>query len=252
MNRIVALLGTLAIAATTQSAIAADLPARPRAAPVPVVAVAPINWSGFYIGGHGGWVKSDTDWTFFNGIVSETFSQSDSSWIAGGQAGFMFQFAYGWVVGMEVSYSRTDLSSDSTAQLVADRSRKSEIHDLILATARIGYAADRWLTYVKGGYANADVDFQTRVTSTSLVSSTSSHRDSGWTVGAGLEYAFTQYISFGLEYNFVHLFIDDRTQAVTPGFAVPQTVTDASADLHMVWARLNFRFNPSGPVVARY
>ena len=230
--------------------MAADLPARVQTPVAPAPVLIGINWTSFYIGGHLGWARSNTDWTFFNGVVIESFQQSDSSWFGGGQAGYMFQFG-NWVTGLEVSYSRTDLKADSVATLAADRSRKSEINDLLLVTLRLGYAWDRWLTYVKGGYANGDVDFESRVTSSAQVTSTSGHREHGWTVGAGFEYAFTQNISFGLEYNFVQLNINDRNQLVTAGFATPQTVTDASADIHTLWARLNFRFG-GGPIVARY
>ncbi len=53
------LLGALAVATMAAPALAADLPARPYKAPPPVV-VAPIyDWTGFYIGGNGGWGQAN-------------------------------------------------------------------------------------------------------------------------------------------------------------------------------------------------
>jgi outer membrane immunogenic protein len=48
------LLGTLGLIAMTGPAVAADLPARTYQALPPVIA----DWTGFYIGGNGGWGSS--------------------------------------------------------------------------------------------------------------------------------------------------------------------------------------------------
>jgi len=200
------------------------------------------SWAGFYLGAHLGGAWGDTDWSFFNGVATtEAFSQSNSSAIFGGQAGWQGQWG-NVVAGVEVSYSGLDLSDTSTALLVGNRTRTSEINDLFLATVRLGYAADRWLAYVKGGYANADVDFSSNVASTGVLTSSSGEREGGWVLGGGLAYALTQTVSFGVEYNFVHLNIDDRTQSNPGGFCtVPCTVTGPEADIHSITARVNVR-----------
>ena len=181
------------------------------------------------------------DWTFFNGIVTERFSQSNSSWLGGGQVGYLHQWG-NWVAGIEVSYSATDLKHTSSALLALDRSRNSDIDDLLLVTARFGYASDRWLAYLKGGYANAQMGFDTIVTSTGALTTTSSRRDGGWTVGGGWEFAITHSLSFAVEYDFARIEVRDRSQFVFPGFIAPETVTDANADIHAVTARLNWKF----------
>jgi len=225
----------------TQIALAADIPVK---APPVSTSLAPINWTGFYIGGNAGGAWSTTDWTFFNGATFEPTSQSRSSWVAGGQLGYLYQFNPNWVAGIEASWSGTNLKETSASLEVADRFRQSRISDLLLVTGRLGYASYNWLGYIKGGYANSKVDFNTFVASTGLASSTSSDREGGWTVGAGIEYAFNPYVSAGVEYNFARLNIGDRNQAVTPGFVTPETVTSAHADIQTVWARLNVRFAP--------
>src|SRR5262245_24033220 len=229
-------------AAFTQIACGADIPvkaSRPFVVPPPV-----FNWTSLYIGGNVGGAWSNTDWTFFNGATFEPTSQSGSNWIYGAQLGYLYQFNPNWVAGLEVSWSGTNLKESTASSVVADRIRESKISDLLLVTGRLGYAADNWLGFVKGGYANAKSDFNTFVASGGVTSSTSSGRDGGWTVGAGVEYAFNPYVSAALEYNFVRLDIGDRDQSVSPGFATPETVTGANADIQTVWARLNFRLAP--------
>jgi outer membrane immunogenic protein len=242
MNRLsIAAVAAVSTIAFAQFASAADLPRKAPPAPLPPPVY---SWTGLYVGGNAGGAWSSTDWTFFNGVNSEAFSQDRASWIAGGQIGYLYQFSPNWVAGVEVSWSGTHLDTTSLSVLNADRSRQSSIIDLLLVTARLGYASNNWLGYIKGGYANSRVEFNTFVASTGQVTTRSSERDGGWTAGAGFEYGFTPNITAGVEYNFARLNIGDRNQTVSPGFIVPETVSGANADIHSVWARLNFKFAP--------
>ena len=240
------LAGAAFILSASGFAFGADMAVR---APLPPPPAPIYNWTGFYVGGHVGGAWSTTDWTFFNGPPNgnfEPFSQDASSWIAGGQIGYRYQFTPNWVGGVEASWSGTDLRDTSLSVLNADRSRQSKITDLLLVTGSVGYAANNWLTYVKGGYANANVDFNTFVTSTGETTTASDGRVGGWTVGGGFEYGFNPYISAGIEYDFSRINIGDRDQIVTPGFNVPENVTSAHADIQTVMARLNFKLFPFG------
>jgi outer membrane immunogenic protein len=230
------------IVAFGQASNAADMPAK---APRPAITSLPAyNWTGPYIGGNVGGAWSTTDWTFFNGATFEPISQNASSWVAGGQIGYLYQFDRRWVAGLELSWSGTNLKATSVSDTVADRLRESKISDLLLLTGRLGYASDNWLGYIKGGYANSKLGFNTFVASSGLRSSTSSERNGGWTVGGGIEYAFSPFVTAGVEYNFVRVNIADRDQSVSPGFVTPETVTGAHADIQTVWARLNVRLAP--------
>jgi outer membrane immunogenic protein len=203
------------------------------------------QWSGLYIGGHIGGAWSDADWTFFNGAVTESFSQRQSRGIGGGQIGVQFQWDT-LVIGLEGSYSEnlSDSCATSVALLAADRARDSRVSDLFLLTPRIGFAWGPMLVYGKAGYATADVDFRGFVSSTGVVTSTSSGREHGWTAGAGLEYALWQNLVLGPQYDYVNLDVGDRAFAVTPGFAGPNTGTDIDVSTHLVTARLSLLFNP--------
>jgi outer membrane immunogenic protein len=206
----------------------------------------PFSWAGVYVGVHAGGAWSETDWTLNNSVVVEDFKNNASSFIGGGQIGLQGQWGH-IVAGVEVSFSGVSLDDTVTSGLVADRSRNSTIENLFLATARLGYATDRWLVYGKGGFASADVDFNTFVTSTGAPTSSSSDRENGWTVGFGTEYALTRNIILGLEYDFVRLDIGDRDQTVSLGF-LPATVSSAHADIQAVMARLNYKFGRDEPI----
>src|SRR5207253_487678 len=77
----------------------------------------------------------------------------------------------------------------------------SSVNSLASVTGRIGYARDRFLGYVKGGGAWQGNDYSA---STILLGTVYTSRDtrSGWTVGAGREYAFTKFLSGFIEYNY--------------------------------------------------
>lgn len=221
------------------SALAADMPVK---APAPAAVVAS-NWTGIYVGAHAGGAWSHTDWTFNGGGGDELFRQHASSWIAGGQVGYLYQLG-NIVVGIEASFSGTDLDETTISTLVPNRSRTSKISDLWTVTGRLGYAWDRWLAYIKGGYANGTVQFDSFLTDIGNPLTTSKSREDGWTAGAGWEYAVSQNVSLALEYDFYRLSINNRDQFEFPGIAA-STVTNASADIHAVTGRFNFRFNPS-------
>ena len=205
------------------------------------------NWTGIYLGGHVGGMSSGVDWTHFDGVVSEGFSHSGSSLTAGGHIGGLYQIN-SIVIGAELSWAVLDHDKTTAAVLAADSSRTSRLDDLFMATVRFGLALDRWQPYVKAGYASSDASFDTFVTSTGQRVSQSNGRDHGYTLGTGLEYGLTSTIMLGIQYDYVRLDIGDRTQSVTAGFATPQTVTEASADIHSVTARLSLKFGgDSGP-----
>ena len=103
--------GLAALTLSAASTMAADIPARmPVKAPVMVAEV--YNWTGFYIGGNGGysWGRSRSDVNFFNSttgvaIVPPAGSATSNSFnlnggVAGGQAGYNWQTGI-WVVGLE-------------------------------------------------------------------------------------------------------------------------------------------------------
>jgi outer membrane immunogenic protein len=77
-------------------AFAADLAVKaPRAIPAAPV---PFSWTGCHVGGHLGGVVSEDKTT---GILGNSNSFSSAAFIGGGQIGCDYQFAPGWVAGVE-------------------------------------------------------------------------------------------------------------------------------------------------------
>ena len=94
-----------------------------------------------------------------------------------------------------------------------------------------------------GGYASANLDIDSNVTSTGVATSASSGRENGWTIGAGIEYAFTNNLIFGAEYDFIRFSPSDRFGTQVNGFAI-QNNQSIDADIHMLVARLSYKFGP--------
>jgi outer membrane immunogenic protein len=118
-----------ALALLSGMAVAADIPVEPL--PPPMIAPTPIafNWSGFYIGAHGGW-----------GWGGGAF---DDGFVVGGQLGVNWQFN-SFVLGAEGDGSFVDWGGGTDA----------------VGTGRLraGLAFDRFLVYGTGGVALQDFD----------------------------------------------------------------------------------------------
>src|SRR5262249_21211589 len=91
-------------------ATAAD-PSRPvYKAPPPV-----FSWTGCYVGGNAGALLVHREFTDRLGgdpFFGQTFDLNTTNWIAGIQAGCNYQFAGGWVVGIQGDYDWSGHSSD--------------------------------------------------------------------------------------------------------------------------------------------
>src|ERR1051325_4155563 len=120
-------LAAVAVAASIGAApaLAADLsPAAPPA--YKALPVATYDWTGFYVGAHGGWGRLDSA----DGIVAadapsaamlkslgvpSSLPLGTSGAVAGGQLGYNRQFGRWWLAGIETDLSWTDLASTATA-----------------------------------------------------------------------------------------------------------------------------------------
>jgi outer membrane immunogenic protein len=240
-------------------AVAADLPARTYTK-APVAPVPVYNWSGFYIGGHvgGGWGDlGSTEIAPGTGAfpVGTVFSRNNLSGPLGGvQGGFNWQTG-ALVLGVEGEYSWENLTGTATTTSVPLPAFVSHVNatasDLALATARVGYAANEWLFYVKGGGAWGHGSSSGTTTFAGALfetNSTSSDR-SGWVVGGGVEWGFAPNWSAKLEYN--HVDFGSKNLAILSSVTGTSFVS-SSERLDIVKAGVNYRFNWGGPVVAKY
>lgn len=246
MKRVLTLtLGLVALSAVP--AIAADLPMK---APMATPVMAPVaNWTGCYIGGHAGYAWSNSNYTLDNGAgIVESFNFNPSSFIGGGQVGCQMQFSGNWVVGAEGTWSGLRLNQTDTSLLAPPRQRSLGIDQIATATARLGYAFDRWMIYAKGGFADGRID-TFAINPATGVFADARNWQAGWTVGGGLEYMVMPNLVLGAEFNY-YRFAFDRSTLATDG--TTSTFFNTRADVYSAMARASWLFNFGGPVVARY
>src|SRR6185436_9827738 len=93
---------------------AADMPVK--AVPAPVMAAPVFNWSGFYIGAHGGyaWGRNDADVFDSAGVLTNVTTRDTKGGFAGGQVGINWQFHPNWLIGVEGDLSGANLKGDAT------------------------------------------------------------------------------------------------------------------------------------------
>lgn len=209
---------------------------------------AEFDWSGFYVGGHAGYNWSSVDWNWdVPAANAEDGVSSNGKGFGGGvHLGAQKQWD-SFVAGVEFSYSWLDGDDDETFRFVAlDRRFETDVDKLMMIDLRLGWAVDRFLGFVKGGYARADIDLDTFRDDDNVRQSSSDGREDGVNIGAGLEYAVTDSIIVGADYTYVHLFGDDRKEVNTP-IATLSNHTDLDTDIHMVNGRVSFKFGNFAP-----
>jgi outer membrane immunogenic protein len=250
MNKKLLLASTvLAGMAAAGIAQAADLAPVYKAPPPPVVA--PAMWTGFYIGAHvgGGWGTKEWSEPFFSGKPSVNLpSFNVNGPLAGGQIGYNWQS--GWVVfGVEADASWADIKGKTG---IGSANLSSKVDSLGTIVGRIGGTVDHALLYVLGGAAWVHDKHTIAATSfldcDSVCSVSSSKFRWGWTLGGGVEYAFTPQWSGKIQYNYM----DFGTKRAT--FCVDGDCEglDITQRMHTVKVGLNYHFNWAAPVSARY
>jgi outer membrane immunogenic protein len=257
------LLGSVALAAMLAGpAMAADMPVKVKPVPVEIW-----DWSGVYMGGQlgYGWGRASAWLSDFNCAVGNLCdtpgSQNLSGYVAGGQWGARWQWG-AFVLGIESSYAWTGMHKTAPATCTPgvntcigipggfDVSYETRINELATATLSLGWAWDRSLIYVKGGWAGGDV--VRKMTDVlgpapaAMFYGGLTQKASGWTAGIGWEYIVLKtslgYVSFGIEYDYVRLnagaFVNNA-YSFTPAAAFTTFNGDIKLDVHQVVARAN-------------
>jgi outer membrane immunogenic protein len=230
--------GTLAGAGVV---IAADLPARAYI-PAPAMAVV-YDWTGFYIGGNGGYGTSHNCWGFVAGVVTPDGCANSSGGIAGGQLGFRQQ-AGAFVFGAELQGDWASLRGSHVSILNPLLTDRSKVDAIGLFTGQIGYAWNAALVYLKGGLAvtNSRFDVLTTLGGVGLASATPTRW--GAVVGAGLEYGFTPNWSASIEYD--RLFMGNSNNSFSTPAGLAFATNRISQDVDMVTLRVNYRIGGLG------
>jgi outer membrane immunogenic protein len=220
-------------------AVAADMPVKAFTPPTPY------NWSGFYLGAEGGGVWGNSQYTYdVPGFGPVTPNYGVSGGLFGGTAGFNYQLSH-LVLGVEGDLSWTDAKGSAhNLPLHGDPLiiSNTDEHWLDTVRGRLGWASDRWLVYATGGWAVARVEAFTDASAVvpPAVSPDITQTRSGWTAGAGIEYAFAGPWSAKIEY----LYMDFGKQSLFPsGEFLDYDGRSLTLSQSVVRVGVNYRFN---------
>jgi outer membrane immunogenic protein len=204
------------------AAQAADLAPPPYGAPAYVEPVY-AGWSGLYIGLNGGYGFGTSDWD------APAVSIDASGGMLGGTLGYNFQTG-AWVWGAEGDFEAWWMKGDTACGAGGTCETKSDWFGT--ARLRLGYSgASNWLAYITGGAAFADIT----ATNSNLAASASNSLV-GWTLGAGIEYAWRSNWSVKLEYLYADLGSFDC------GVSCGAAVDNVTLTTNLLRAGLNYRF----------
>ena len=279
------LLATIALSSTALVAVPA-LAADVIVPEAPIVAPAPVSpWTGAYVGVSVGGVfladesdsilfDTDLDGTFgdtIGGVGNNAFApgfcdgiargneptdgcddDDDTSVTASLRAGYDVQFGP-LIVGVVGEVSALNLEDVTTAfsTTPAFYSIVREMDFMAAARARIGVGNDRFMGYVTGGAAFADIDYSFRTSNNPNTFTIDEDVDNvGYQIGGGVETLVTQNLSFGLEYLYTN-FEDNSTVRASDGGNVfvavnadgtDFTLTNDDFETHTVSLTATYRF----------
>ncbi|MDX8493340.1 porin family protein [Mesorhizobium sp. VK22B] len=184
------------------------------------------DWTGYYAGLQAGYGWGSSD---ISGTEGEPFGASpdlDGGFVGGHVAG-LWQFNQA-VIGAraELNYS----SMNGSALLEPGNSVGTDIKWLGSINAEAGLAVDRWLIYGVGGVAFAGIE-------TSQDAGTSfakTRTGTGWTIGAGVDYALSDNIVVGAQYRYYDFGKEH--------FDVPDDFSDRDQDVKLHTLGVNFSY----------
>lgn len=232
------LAGVMLISAST-AAVAADMEA-----PLPTA----YDWTGFYLGLNAGvaWNNSDVDFDSdiagpFDGLASNI--EGDQTVFTGGvEAGYNWQMD-SIVFGVEADFNYIGFDESENFDDGAGNTANFDFEADWFGTVRgrIGFAADNLLIYGTGGlaYGHAEID-GTVTDGVNTLSGDDSSVNWGWTIGAGMQYAFNENWILGAEYLYVDLGHPDFDLDCTG--ACGNFDNDVDVAFSVVRAKLDFRF----------
>lgn len=201
----------------------------------PEVFVAPVfNWTGAYIGGQVGYIWGNGDATSDLGLPDlGTAEVNPDGWLGGVYVGYNYQMTNNVVVGIDGDFAWTGADDSSTVfSGGADvGSLDTDLEWEGAVRARLGYAVDRFLPYIAGGVAFGRLH-GTGYDDVGVYQGEASETNTGWTVGVGTEYAFTDNLVGRAEYRYTDLGDFDVNVNGTP---ISADLTTNDVRLGLAW-----------------
>jgi outer membrane immunogenic protein len=248
---------TLSLIGVSCSCFAADLSrpvySMPAAPPTPFY-----SWTGFYVGANvgGAWASGTLSGNFTTpappapsaptappakGTATAapydptlSMSASNSGVIGGGQLGYNWQIG-AFVLGGEWDFDWPSLNASGS---IGNLTATVNTNWVDILAARFGLAADNWLWYGKagGGWAHNRATLTNVVTGAQL---SQSNTNSGWLLGAGVEYAFAPPWTVKLEYDYLGL---NRWTLNSTMSALNADGLSVKRQINMLTVGLNYKF----------
>ena len=183
------------------------------------------DWTGPYIGLHGGYGWGDTEPTYASGGPAESAEVNYDGFAGGIEAGYNWQSG-NLVLGVEADGSLAGIDGYEVDELAAQRpciivgqGCNAEVDWFATGRLRVGYAMDTVMPFITGGIAIGGV----KGTFDSPGNACTCDVDDttiGWTVGGGIEWAVDDRWSVKAEYLYVDLgnpSIDGDNTLASPG-----------------------------------
>jgi len=213
------------------------------------------GWSGFYIGGSFGYALGNDSATFGVPAVlsSESFYLSPSGILGGGLIGYNWQFGR-WVTGIDADFQGGGGSERGASACAACGGGfngaliDQEMPWFGTVRGRLGYTYGPALFYATGGYAYGHVKDTVAESVGGVVSGfTSTHSNSGWAAGGGIENPFDVFGWFGKNWTarteYLYVDLGNATDTFSSG-GFAQTL---SSNVHSHIFRTSLVYKFGGP-----
>ena len=197
------------------------------------------SWNGIYIGLDAGYANGSGSWVFTSTNLATLDTPKLDGWLLGGSIGAQHQFGQ-WVLGIDGSWEGGNSLKGSATCPGPTFTCELTVISVATLDAKLGYASGRWLAYVDGGWAGGKIDGRTYTTATGVVESSGSGWHNGWNAGVGVDYALTDSVLLGLQYDHVDLGRSDDTLDKVAGGTF---VIDMHPQFDEVKARLTWKLN---------
>ncbi|WP_296747222.1 outer membrane protein [Mesorhizobium sp.] len=223
----ISLLAAIALLGLESNGFAADAIATTEPAPAPLLVASTYNWSGAYIGAQAGyaWGSSFGGGFFKAGGADVVGSVDPRGFLGGLHAGYNYQLTNNLVIGAEgdINFASIKGSVDPMHDASGNPSPPGNSASADMTwngsvRLRAGYAIDRLLPYLTGGLAFGRYKYEPSYGATGPLPG--SKTQTGWDVGAGLEYAFTDHLTSRVEYRYTDF---GRATYDIPGFPADET-----------------------------
>jgi len=195
-------------------------------------------------------ILARSNWGIYDGwglgLSLSNSVNNNGAFIGGGQLGFNYQFG-NFVLGIEGDFDGIANTNTAATGVVGPGIGTilltSNNRWITTLAARIGVANDTWLFYGKagGGWVGSDKFTITNTATGASITGSNTNTNSGWLVGAGIEWAFAPNWSVKIEYDYLGLNSQTFT-APAGGFLAGDTFTTSNPNVQMVKVGANYLF----------